>query len=269
MNRLLTLALIALTLLAPAHAQETPPDPITPRWTLGEWWEIAVDFESLEDGVQQIPLFRHDRLDALEGLALRGPRRGFSEVARWRLRVVRTKRFLDPARGEGASTPGWIVEARRIDKGERNPPTLTLVFVGQQKALSDVGIHTPGERVKWLNYDADGIATTPLLPCLNVFPIVWPDLRGGAKRTGKGHRDEKITQQRRESKTGVYFRLQAKDPNEGDEPTRIRWRKGEPWPKSARGTRGAGFEVRLLRCSRDLEPKSRDAKPKTEPARPR
>lgn len=216
------------------------PDPVAPRWEVGQWWEVAVDL-ALERGAEGLSLRAPSA--ALPGLARRGPDPGYQEVARWRLRVVKTQRFAVPGANDGSWQLGWFVEARRFDREARQPTSLTLVFVGPSKALSDIGVRRPGQRVRWLNYDADAILQPPLEPALQLLPLAWPDLRGAERLSGRGHRGEKVQQRRRSDRSGVYFDLRG-GPSEPS--LRIRWRAGEPWPARIAGET---FTLRLLRSA--------------------
>lgn len=231
----------------PKPAKPVVPDAVTPTWEIGQWWEVAVDLKQARG-----PRGLGADLPELElpGLARRGPRPGFSEVARWRLRVSKTQRFAVPEAEDGSWYLGWFVEARRIDREARRPTSLTLVFVGEVKALSDIGIRSQGRKLKWLSYDADAILEAPIAPALQLLPLAWPDLRGGPRLKGRGHLEEEVLQRRSEDKSGVYFDLRGKlDPRVGAAPAQanIRWRMGEPWPAKITGQ---GFEVRLLRTSK-------------------
>jgi len=219
------------------------PDPVTPSWSVGQWWEVAVDL-AVERGAEGLSLARPGV--ALPGLARRGPRPGYSEVARWRFRVVKSERFRVPGTNDGSWHLGWFVEVRRIDREARRPSSLTLVFVGGSKALSDIGILHPGRKVRWLSYDADAIIEPPIPPALQLLPLAWPDLRGAKRLEGRGHRGEVVLQRRRSDRSGVYFQLRAGAAEGGAPPVEVRWRACEPWPVRISGK---GFELRLLRSS--------------------
>lgn len=218
------------------------PDPVTPSWKVGQWWEVAADL-AVERGAEGLSLARP--LPELSGLGRRGPRPGYHEVARWRLRVARSQRFPVPGAGDGTWHMGWFVEVRRIDReAPRQPSSLTLVFVGPAKALSDIGVLHPGRKVRWRSYDADAILEPPLEAALQLLPLAWPDLRGAKRLEGKGHRGRSVVQRRRTDRSGVYFELRSGEAEPSSAPVQVRWRAGEPWPVRIRGT---GFELRLLR----------------------
>ena len=219
------------------------PDPVTPSWSVGQWWEVAVDL-AVERPAEGLSFARPEV--ALPGLARRGPRPGYSEVARWRFRVAKSERFRVPGTEDGSWHLGWFVEVRRIDREARRPSSLTLVFVGGSKALSDIGVLRPGRKIRWLSYDADAILEPPIAPAVQLLPLAWPDLRGAKRLEGRGHRGESVLQRRKTDRSGVYFELRPGAKEGGAPPVKVRWRAGEPWPVRISGQ---GFELRLLRSS--------------------
>ena len=96
----------------------------------------------------------------------------------------------------GVARRSLYVEARRVDRAERAPASLTLVFVGPELALSDIGIHVPGRRVRWLNFDADAHVRSPFLARLELFPIAWPDLRRGPIQSRLDDEGREVLQRR-------------------------------------------------------------------------
>jgi hypothetical protein len=217
------------------------PDPVTPSWSVGQWWEVAADL-AVERAPRGLTLALPEA--KLPGLGRRGPRRDYREVARWRFRVAKSQRFKVPGSNDGSWHLGWFVEVRRIDREARQPSAFTLVFVGGSKALSDIGVLHSGRKIRWLSYDADAILEPPIEPALQLLPLAWPDLRGARRLEGRGHKGESVLQRRKSDRSGVYFELRPGGPEGGAPPVRVRWRAGEPWPVRISGR---GFALRLLR----------------------
>ena len=247
--RALALALsLSVLALGVGEAQERPraqPRAQAPTWKVGDWWELSVTRERVE-------LFPGPRVRPtvapLSGLTSLGPRPGYFEEARWRL-VVERFQWLDA--GEGVPTPGWFVGATQLD-GPSGACSFVLVFVGEEKALSDIGVRRPGQQhPRYSHFDADAHDRAPHALDLAGLPLAWPDLRApDPKRSPalKGcYEAQRLQQRQRQDEAGRWYQLRQSAPSPGYVVT-IRWRPGEPWWAEARGP---GYEVKLLRTSAD------------------
>ena len=250
---LLALAL-SLACLAPVSAQErAPAKSRAPTWKIGQWWEVAVYRESIQL-MPQGPPVRAFPVEPLEGLAGLGPRSDFFELARWRFTVERFE-WLDA--GEGVATPGWFVAATKLS-ARPETPTFLFVFVGEEKALSDIALRRPGKREAWFHFDADAHDQAPFLFELQGLFFAWPDLRApdpNRPAALKGcYELQRVRQREREDDTGRWYQVQEIEPQVGGVVT-IRWRPGEPWWAEALSS---GWEVKLLRTSSDPAPAGED-----------